>query len=31
VIGYEEEFFKKWGIQHFYAWKDELAGLERKG
>src|SRR5574337_89870 len=25
TIGYREEFFKKWGIQKFYRWKDELS------
>jgi hypothetical protein len=25
VIGWQEEFFKKWGIQRFYIWKEELA------
>ncbi len=28
TIGYCEEFFKKWGIQKFYAWKDELLQMD---
>ncbi|MDP2168497.1 MAG: hypothetical protein Q8J64_09235 [Thermodesulfovibrionales bacterium] len=27
LIGYSEEFYKKWGIYKFHKWKDELAGL----
>lgn len=27
LIGYNEEFFKKWGMQYFDQWKKEPAGL----
>ena len=28
LIGYREEFFRKWGIQKFSLWTEELAGEE---
>lgn len=30
LVGYQEEFFKKWGIQKFYRWKNELVPAEQK-
>lgn len=29
LVGYSEEFYKKWGIHKFQGWKEELAGLKR--
>lgn len=26
LIGYREEFFKRWGIQKFHKWEEELSG-----
>ncbi len=27
ILGYGEQYFKKWGIQRFYRWKDEISAI----
>jgi len=27
LVGYAEQYLKKWGIQRFYGWKEEMDGL----